>query len=62
MPDIPVRTEADRETRIDLTQDYEVIYWTARLGCSTRRLREAVAAVGPRMCDVIAYLRQQDGR
>ena len=62
MPDIPVRTEATREGSIDLAHDYEVIYWTARLGCSSRQLREAVAVVGPRVSEVIAYLRRQEGR
>lgn len=62
VPDIPVRNEAAREGGIDLTHDYEVIYWTARLGCSSRQLREAVAAVGPRVSEVIAYLRRQEGR
>ncbi|HYG05724.1 MAG TPA: DUF3606 domain-containing protein [Stenotrophomonas sp.] len=36
---------ADR-SRINLSEDYEVRYWTEALGVSEARLREAVQAVG----------------
>lgn len=36
----------DRD-RINLSEDYEVRYWTESLGVSAERLREAVEAVGP---------------
>ncbi|ADV27264.1 DUF3606 domain-containing protein [Pseudoxanthomonas suwonensis] len=36
----------DRD-RINLSEDYEVRYWTGALGVSEEQLREAVAAVGP---------------
>lgn len=42
-----------------LEEDYELAYWTARLGCTSRQLREAVRAVGNRVGDVIAWLREQ---
>ncbi|WP_447730460.1 DUF3606 domain-containing protein [Pseudoxanthomonas suwonensis] len=35
----------DRD-RINLSEDYEVRYWTEALGVSEQQLREAVAAVG----------------
>jgi hypothetical protein len=60
--DFPAGSEATREAGIDLTQDYAAIYWTARLGRSSRQLREAVEAVGRRASEVIAYLRRQEGR
>jgi hypothetical protein len=45
------------EARIDIAQEYEVHYWTARLECTSRQLREAVHAAGSRAVDVVAYLR-----
>jgi len=36
----------DRD-RINLSEDYEVRYWTGALGVSEEQLRKAVAAVGP---------------
>jgi len=55
-------TVVPQESRIHLEEAYEIGYWTARLGCTSRQLREAVGAVGNRVGDVIAWLRQQDGR
>jgi hypothetical protein len=45
-------------SRINVDADYEILYWTARLHCTARQLREAVAAVGTRVGDVRAYLRE----
>jgi hypothetical protein len=36
---------ADR-TRINVNEDYELRYWTAKFGCTTTELKAAVAAVG----------------
>ena len=58
----PVEPEAPQMTRINLEEDYELVYWTARLGCTSRQLREAVRAVGPVVSNVIAWLREQEGR
>ena len=44
--------------RISLTADDEILYWTARLHCTARQLRDAVAAVGTRVGDVQVYLRE----
>jgi hypothetical protein len=51
-----------QESRIHLEEEYELAYWTARLGCTSRQLREAVRVVGNRVGDVIAWLREQEGR
>lgn len=51
-----------QESRIHLEEEYELAYWTARLGCTSRQLREAVRVAGNRVGDVIAWLRRQDGR
>jgi hypothetical protein len=42
-------------SRINLNEDYEIHYWTARLGCTSRQLRDAVRVVGSRVGDVGAY-------
>ena len=41
----------DRD-RINLSEDYEVRYWTNALGVSEAQLREAVQAAGP-MADAV---------
>jgi hypothetical protein len=46
---------ADR-SRISLSEDYEFRDWTASLGVSEERLREAVAAVGNSADAVRDYL------
>ena len=46
----------DRE-RISLGEDYEMRDWAESLGVSEDKLRHAVAAVGDRVEDVRAYLK-----
>ena len=48
--------EAPHETRIDVDESYEMIYWTARLGCTSRQLREAISAVGTSVNAIIAFV------
>ena len=38
--------------RINLSEDYEVKYWTEALGVSAEKLRETVRRVGPMANDV----------
>jgi hypothetical protein len=52
------RGPADR-SRINLSEDYEVQYWTKQLGVTEERLQEAVAAVGSSADKVREYLRQR---
>ncbi|RYX91818.1 MAG: DUF3606 domain-containing protein [Comamonadaceae bacterium] len=47
--------------RIDASEGYEVQYWTRQLGCTEQQLRTAIAAVGPQVEQVRAYL-QTDHR
>jgi len=47
------------DARINVAEDYEVHYWTARLGCTSRQLREAVQSAGSKAKDVLTYLREQ---
>ena len=51
------RGPADAQ-RINLSEDYEVRYWTKTLGISEARLREAVGRVGVMAQDVRADLGQ----
>jgi hypothetical protein len=46
-----IRGAQDRE-RINLNEDYEVKYWTERLGISAQELKQAVQSVGPMVKDV----------
>ncbi len=48
-------------SHINLTDDYDVLYWTARLYCTASQLRAAVAAVGTREADVRMYLLERAG-
>lgn len=57
--------EVDRRTQqgipedaqINIANDHEVHYWTARFGCTSRQLRDAVQLAGSKAKDVLAYLR-----
>jgi hypothetical protein len=42
--------------RINTSEDYEVQYWSEKLGCSAEELKEAVAAVGSSVDRVEEYL------
>jgi len=48
---------ADR-TRINVNEDYELRYWTAKFGCTTTELKAAVAAVGVMADKVETYLKK----
>jgi len=56
----PLEPAKPKEALVKLDEDYELIYWTARLGCTSRALREAVRVVGPRVSDVVAWLRNNE--
>lgn len=53
--DLHQRGAADA-SRINLSEDWEVKYWTKTLACSVLQLREAVEQVGTVAADVRAYL------
>ncbi len=48
-------------SRISLSQDYEVRYWSQRFGIDEQALREAVEDVGPSVQDVEQYLASRQG-
>lgn len=59
MSDNPMnRGEPDR-SRISLSQDHEVRYWTRELGISTAELWNAVAMAGSSPDDVRKFLRRR---
>lgn len=45
-------------SRINLSEDYEVRYWTGKFGVSKSQLEEAVKAVGPSAKGVEEELRR----
>lgn len=51
-----LRGPADR-TRINLSEDYEVAYWTKELGVSKEKLQQAFHAVGSSADKVREYLK-----
>jgi hypothetical protein len=53
--DLGKRGQEDRE-RINLNEDFEVLYWTKRFGVSRDQLKAAVAKAGPMVTDVRAEL------
>jgi hypothetical protein len=54
------RSTEPEASQIRLTDDYDVLYWTARLYCTASQLRNAIAAVGSREVDVRLYLRETE--
>ena len=48
-------------SRISLSQDYEVRYWSERFGIDEAELRIAVKDVGPAVSDVEQYLASREG-
>jgi uncharacterized protein DUF3606 len=48
------------DSRININQDYEVRYWTEKLGVSADELRSAVAKAGPVVKHVREHLQLKD--
>ena len=53
--DLSKKGGADR-SRINMSEDYEVRYWSEKFGVSAARLKEAVQKVGPMVDDVARAL------
>jgi hypothetical protein len=58
MADNTTKTAPADAKRINVHEDYEVRYWTKRLGCTPEQLRAAVAKVGVMVADVEAELKR----
>jgi hypothetical protein len=54
------RGAADRR-RVNLKEEYELQYWSAKFGCSAEQLRTAVDQVGVMASDVESYLKKHHG-
>jgi hypothetical protein len=53
--DRSLRGPQDRQ-RINLSEDYEVAYWSKKWGVSREQLTEAVIKAGPMLADVAKLL------
>ena len=52
MPDDVTRRQPEDPQRININQDWELDYWSKRLGCTKAELIAAVKKVGPMVEDV----------
>ena len=57
MSDDPKNRGAQDRSRIDVSQDHELRYWTKELGVDEETLKAAVRKVGPMVNDVRGALR-----
>jgi hypothetical protein len=62
MPDDPTKRGPQDRSRISLTEDYELRYWTQRFGVSREELTKAVQAAGHSVEKVEEYLRRKKER
>jgi hypothetical protein len=46
--------------RIDMDADWEVSYWTRKLGISRPALAEAISQVGNQAHEIVVYFRQRE--
>jgi hypothetical protein len=56
MSDDKTKSGSPDRDRINLSEDYEVQYWTKALGVTAAQLKEAVKAVGPTAAAVRRHL------
>jgi hypothetical protein len=57
MSDDKTKTGSPDRDRVNVHEDYEVQYWTKKLGVSATQLKAAVSAVGPSAKAVEAHLK-----
>jgi hypothetical protein len=56
MADDKTKRGAQDRTRVNMSEDYEVEYWTSKWGVSRDQLAAAVKKVGPMAADVAKEL------
>ena len=56
MVDEPRKQDGEDTARIDVTEPYDLAYWTTTFRVSEKTLQEAVAAVGVKAADVRRHL------
>lgn len=59
--DLENRGGQDRN-RIDVNEDWELRYWSEKLGCTPDQLKAAVKAVGTSVKDVEAHIGKAKGQ
>ena len=57
MSDDPNKRSVQDRSKINLSEDYEVRYWTEKFNCSEEELRKAVEAAGSGARHVEEYLK-----
>ena len=50
------QSSRQKQQRLDINEEYELMNWTERYGVSAEKVREAVMVVGNRVSDVVRYL------
>jgi hypothetical protein len=55
--DLTARTPRDL-SRINITEDWEIHWWSTKLAVSADQLREAVTKVGPTTAEVERHLKE----
>ena len=58
MPDDLTKKRPQDADKINVSQQYEIDYWTKTLHTTEAKLRAAVSKVGPYVSDVEEYLRK----
>ena len=59
MPDDLTKKRPQDASKINLSQQHEIDYWTAALHTTEAKLRAAVSKVGPYVSAVREYLRER---
>ena len=54
------QTGKSDDSRINIEQDHELKYWSAKFGVSREELQSAVAKAGPMLKNVRAHLQRRD--
>jgi hypothetical protein len=60
MADDPSKKARSDRDRINIDEEYELRYWSEKLGVSPEQLQSAVAKVGPMVKDVRDHLALRD--
>jgi hypothetical protein len=52
MPDDPSKRRPQDSSRINIHEEYEIIYWTSKWGVTAEQLRDCVKKAGVMVADV----------
>lgn len=62
MPDNLKCRHPEDPQKVNVHQEWEVGYWSEKLGCTRRQLTDAVEHVGPMVRDAIKHLEKSKSR